>query len=173
LFGNLGGLNGGLFGNLNSSNTENLKKDSKLFGDTGSNLFSGSSLFQNNSLFSGTSSSLFSSKPLFNFSSINSTTTFVKDKKEEDSDEGEGEGENDLFESNSPNPYNPLEMAKGPKTTEKGPYEKRFLKELENIFVYVKDEGKFVTKGKGFLSLEFAEVDNKKVGVIVFRYEII
>jgi hypothetical protein len=35
--------------------------------------------------------------------------------------------------------------------------------------VYIKSDNKFVSKGKGFLSLEYAEIDGKKIGVVVYR----
>ena len=90
------------------------------------------------------------------------------DNKEKSEDEAEGEDNNELFKSNSPNPYNPQEESK---VIQQGPYKKKFLKELENIFVYIKSENKFVSKGKGFLSLEFADIDGKKIGVVVYRYK--
>ena len=97
-----------------------------------------------------------------------STTSFIKEKNEEDKSDEEGEGDNDLFQSNSPNPYNQTEKVQ-PQATEKSLYKKKYLKEVENIYIYSKDENKFVSKGKGFLSLEFADIEGKKVGVIVFR----
>jgi hypothetical protein len=177
LFGDINVKPKGLFGDLGE---EDKKSEFKLFGNTGSNIFSNSSLFStgnSSSIFSNSSSgsSLFGSKSLFNFNTISSgTASFLGESKkepkvEEDKSEDEGEGDNDLFQSsNSPNAYNPTDKTDIQK--EKSIYEKKYVKEIENIFVYVKDESKYVSKGKGFLSLEYADVDNKKVGVIVFRY---
>jgi len=168
---------GGLFGKLGGAEKkEDSSSAPKLFSNTGSNnLFSGSSLFSasssgSTSLFANTSSSssLFGSKPLFNFSSLGSTNNFVKKDDEDKSDE-EGGDENDLFQSNSPNPYNPLETSTVSQSQEKSIYTKKYVKEIDNIFVYSKEENKFVSKGKAFLSLEYADADGKKVGVVVFR----
>ena len=169
LFGDSMPKSAGLFGNLTEE-----KKETKLFSFSGTNMFSSSPLFSNtgsSSLFnSGATGSLFGSKPLFNFSNVdNKNTGFFDKKKEEEEkseDDGEGGEDNDLFKSNSPNPYNPQETTK---VNEQGPYKKKFLQELENIFIYLKKDGKFVSKGKGFLSLEFAQIDGKKIGVVVFR----
>ena len=79
-----------------------------------------------------------------------------------------GEGDNDLFQSDSPNPYNAGD--KQPVAAEKSVYTKKYNKEVESIYIFVKEDNKFVSKGKGFLSLESAEVDGKKVAVVVFRY---
>jgi hypothetical protein len=172
---------GGLFGNLVDNDKSNSgKKDTKLFANTGSsNLFansklfnpSGTSLFSSGTTGGNSTSSLFGAKPLFNFSSINSsTTTFLNaggDKKKDDDSGEEGEGDNDLFHD-SPNPYNSTEKITL-QPTEKSPYAKKYLKEIENLFVFIKEDGKFVSKGKGYLSLEYADIDDKKVGVVVFR----
>jgi len=107
---------------------------------------------------------------LFNFGSLSGSSFLGADKKEpaeEKSDEEDGD--NDLCQSsNSPNLYNPIEKTDS-QIKEKSIYTKKFVKEVENIFEYIKDGGKFVSKGKGFLSLEYADVDEKKVGVVVFR----
>ena len=177
----------GLFGSL--AETKSSDNKSKLFNTGESNKFHGSSLFGNSgssSLFgsSGSSlfgssvagSSLFGSKSLFNFNSVASDsskflTTEDKSKAKEDkSDNEEDNGEdNELFQSNSPNPYNPLSEQPKEQSKEKNPYTKKFLKEIENIFVYSKENNKYASKGKGFLSLEFAEIEGKKIAVAVFR----
>lgn len=159
---------GGLFGFLG-----NEKTDKTLTGQA-----AGSSTLFGNIFQSGASSSgsLFGSKNLFNFSSMNTSgSSFLSSAKKteekalgEEESEGEGEAGEDLFQqSNSPNPYNPVEKSETQK--EKGPYSKKYVKEIDNLFVYIRDEGKFVSKGKGFLSLEYAEMEGKKIGVVVFR----
>jgi hypothetical protein len=99
---------------------------------------------------------------------------FTEDKskaKEEKSDNEEDDNEDDqLFQSNSPNPYNPLSEQPKEESKEKNPYTKKYIKEIENIYVYSKENNKFSSKGKGYLSLEYAEVENKKIAVSVFRY---
>jgi hypothetical protein len=168
LFGDTKLSSGGLFGNLSSGSTEDKPK---LFANAGSsNLFANSSLFSgsSSSLFSGGSNSLFGAKPLFNFSSVGATGGFLNKKEEEEkSDEEGGEGDNDLFQSDSPNPYNASD--KQPVAAEKSVYSKKYNKEVESIYIFVKEDNKFVSKGKGFLSLESAEIDGKKVAVVVFR----
>lgn len=176
----------GLFGNL----SEKSDNKSKLFNTGESNKFHGSTLFGNtagsslfgssgsSSLFGSStgSSSLFGSKTLFNFNSIasDSSKSFTEDKskpKEEKSDNEEDDNEDDqLFQSNSPNPYNPLSELPKEESKEKNPYTKKYIKEIENIYVYSKENNKFSSKGKGYLSLEYADIDNKKVAVAVFRY---
>lgn len=52
---------------------------------------------------------------------------------------------------------------------QKSPYTKKFVKNIDNLYVYTKSENKFINKGNGFLSVEYAEIDGKKVGVIVCR----
>jgi len=160
---------------LNKSSPDKNKEGPKLFSDKGtSNLFASSSLFSSSgsgSLFGNAQSgSLFATKPLFNFSSLgqNSSSTFLNGKADENKSDEEGEeGDNDLFETNSPNPYNPPEKVQV--VQEKSIYNKKYLKETENFYLFSKEDSKFVSKGKGFLSLEFADSDNKKVGVVVFR----
>ncbi len=183
LFGDLASKPG-LFGNLKaSSNGSNGKQSEpmKLFTNTGSsNLFSGSSLFSSTgtgtgsgttkptSLFSNnnTTSSLFGSKPLFNFSTVQPSNSFLN--KEEGDDSGDEDGD-DLFQTEEASAP-PQKMDSVSK--EKGNKKKKYSKEIENIFVYAKegDKGKFTSKGKGYLSLEYSDEDGKKVGAVVFRY---
>jgi hypothetical protein len=101
---------------------------------------------------------------------VSGTSSFLAEKKVEDNkSDDEDDDENDLFQSsNSPNPYNPTK--KNEILKEKSIYEKKYVKEIESLYVYVKDENKYVSKGKGFLSIEYTDVDSKKIGVIVFRY---
>jgi len=177
----------GLFGSL--IETEVSDKKPKLFNTGESNKFHNSSLFSNSnssslfgssgsSLFGSgvTGSSLFSSKSLFNFNSIASDSSkFItsedksKPKEEKSDNEEDNDEDNELFQSNSPNPYNPLSEQPKEQSKEKNPYTKKYLKEIENIFVYSKENSKYSSKGKGFLSLEYAEIEGKKIAVTVFR----
>lgn len=176
----------GLLGNLGKDDEEKEGKKgeekkeenkNKLFSNTGTgNLFSGSSLFSGTggSLFSNmpsaSSSSLFGSKTLFNFNSLKTdSTTFLSGAKKE-TDEDENEDDNDLFEgSNSPNAFNPTEPKDHKSSKEKGPYTRKYIKQIDNILVYNKEENKFVSKGNGYLSLEYTN-QGKKTAVCVFRY---
>jgi hypothetical protein len=181
----------GLFGNL--TETKSSKNKPKLFNTGETNKFHGSSLFSDtssSSLFgsSGSSlfgssiagSSLFGSKSLFNFNSIASDnskflTTEDKSKAKEDKSDNEedNEDDNELFQSNSPNPYNPLSEQPKEQSKEKNPYTKKYIKEIENVYVYSKENNKYSSKGRGFLSLEYAEIDGKKISVAVFRYKLL
>jgi hypothetical protein len=166
----------GLFGDLSKSGSGSGENKTSLFSGS---LFGGPtntpSIFAQSSQ-GQQSTSLFSSKPLFNFSSISSgagTNFFSKatETKENESDSEGGEGDNDLFQSsNSPNPYNPTDIKSNTNVhKEQSVYKKKYVKNVENVFVYSKDEGKFVSKGNGFLSLEQADENGKKVAVVVFR----
>ena len=141
----------------------NLFAKSSLFGSTSTSLFgNGSTLFSGSSLF-GTN------KPVFNFSSLNTGKTFINDQeKKEDDEDNDEEGGDDLFEgSNSPKAYNPeKEIIK----TEKSDYEKKYVKQIENLLAYSKETNKFVSKGTGYLSIEVSDKDNKYTAAIVFRY---
>ena len=139
-----------------------------MFSAGSNSLFSAGS----NSLFSSTSNSLFGSKPLFSFSSATNTganpfASKKDDDEDEDKDEGD-DGDNDLFKTEEDG--NATSAAdKQPKVAVESVYTKKYNKEADNIFIFVKEDNKFVSKGKGYLSLEFAEVDAKKIGVVVFR----
>ena len=143
---------------------------------TGS-LFSGSLFTDNsnkNSLFPNTGSnlpSLFSNlnKPtestgLFNFSNLSQGNSFFNNKTNESDDEG-SDGEEDKNQekrSDSPEAYKPNTE----KTT--GPYNKKYVKLVDNFFVYNKKEKKYLSKGDGYFSIEYSE-EPKKSAVFVFR----
>jgi hypothetical protein len=167
----------GIFGNLEE------KKDdkSKLFQDKGaSNHFAGSSIFSgtgSSSLFnfnttSSGSGSLFGGQKLFaDFSSLkkDDSSFFTKstgaEKEANKSDDEDGEEGDDVLQgSESPNAYNPtLE-----KKDEKSDFVKKFVRQIDNVLVYNKEENKFVSKGSGYISIEYTEV-GKKSAFIVFR----
>ena len=144
----------------------NLFSKSTLFGgNTGSSLFGSTSLFGNQS---ATGSLFGNTKPVFNFTNLNTGKTFItdNDKKKEDESEDDGEGGDDLFEgSNSPKAYNPVEVVK----TEESLYSKKYVKQIENLFAYNKEQNKFISKGNGYLSIEYSDKDGKKAAVIAFR----
>lgn len=158
----------------------------KLFSNTGStNIFSNSTLFSSNpgtSLFGSTNNtnslfgssnntnSLFGSKPLINFNNLaKDANSFLNSKKEKSDEEDDGEGADELFQgSNSPSgAYNPVEEK--PKYEVNSIYTKKYVKQIDNVFVYNNEEKKYVSKGSGFLSLEYSDKENKKTGVLVFR----
>jgi hypothetical protein len=171
LFGDSAPTKPGLFGNLEE------KKDDKpkLFTDKGtSNIFSSSSIFSNtgSSLFSTnttTGGGLFSGQKLFDFGSLNkdNTSFFTKQEaKKSDDEEGE-EGDDDVLQgSESPNAYNPTILEK---KDEKSDFVKKFVRHIDNILVHNKEDNKFVSKGSGFVSIEYTEV-HKKSAFVVFRY---
>jgi hypothetical protein len=169
VFGDIPASKPGLFGNLEGEkNNKN-----KLFQDKGtSNPFSSSSIFTNtgSSLFNfGTNtsgSSLFTGQKLFDFSSIKKDegSFFSKQETQKSDDEDkEEEGDDVLQGSESPNAYNPTE-----KKDEKNDFVKKFVRQIDNILVYNKEDNKFVSKGSGYISIEYTEV-NKKAAFVVFR----
>jgi hypothetical protein len=112
-------------------------------------------------------SSLFSGAPLFSFNNTGASSFMTSRKKSDDEEDGDGEDGNELFEgSNSPNAYNPVD---NPLEKEKSNYTKKYVKQIENVFVYNKTENKFVSKGNGYLSIEHPN-DDQKLCFIVFRY---
>ena len=151
LFGsNDSGFKGGLFGDLSKP----LTQPQSLFG-------SGSLFNTKPTLFGNTESSLFSKdSALFNF----------KEKKEE-SDEEEDENDN-LGKSDSPNPYNPEED----KDKEKEGFKKIYVKKIDNFYMFEKKEneanGKYISKGEGFVSIETHEENDKRFACVVFRNNI-
>jgi hypothetical protein len=153
-----------LFGNLskNEKNGEH-KEQSKLFTDKGGENPFASSLFSEKPLFSFSQGS-----SLFNFQSFKPNESFLSSKQEnkKSDDEDEEGGEDELQGSNSPNAYNPTENVS---TLEKSKYTKKFVSHVDNILVYNKDENKFISKGSGYLSIEYTDVDTKSA-FIVFRY---
>lgn len=191
----------GLLGNLEDTNNDDKKENgttskSKLFSNTGSsNLFANSTLFSSNpssSLFGGSgslfgnigssgslfnaassgSSSLFGNKPLINFSNLNKDSNSFLNKGKSDDEDDDDNGGDDLFQgSNSPNAYNPVEQSV--KAEAQSLYTKKYVKQIENLYVYSQSENKFVSKGSGYLSIEFSDKNDTKTGVIVFRYKTI
>ena len=142
----------------------------------GTSLFSGS-LFANNnnkgSLFGSNGSALpnlFSNLKssseggnLFNFSNLSAGgNNFFNKKNDSEEDGSDGEDDKQEKRSDSPEVYRP--------TTEKttGPYSKKYVKLVENFFVYNKKEKKYLSKGDGFFSIEYIE-EPKKSALFVFR----
>ena len=160
LFGEINSSKKGLFGKL--SNDEEIQKEKpKLFSDKGDNNLFGKSLFSDKPLFSFSSES-----QLFKFDSLKPNEGFLFSKQEnKKSDDEEDEGEDDELQgSNSPNAYNPENL--NTKSTSK--FTKMYVSHVENILVYNKEDNKFVSKGSGYLSIEYTDVD-QKVAFIVFR----
>jgi hypothetical protein len=180
LFGGVPKLTGGLFGDLSKSDSKDEsdnKEKPKLFQTGSNNLFSGSSLFNtgSTSLLDSlkSSSSLFSSNNKIDFNSLATKPLFTQlkpENKKGSDDEDDEEGADELFESNSPkHSYNPTLEHNVKKQIEKDDFTKKYVKEIENLFVYTKSSNKYVSKGKGYLSLEHAEIDGKKISVVLFR----
>lgn len=116
-------------------------------------MFSGSSLFSNSNITKG--SSLFSNLPTNNNLFSNSNTN--KEDDEEDNDNEE------VFkkESEAVIGFNPENQ---PQESE---YNKLFVKQVDNLYIFSKDEKKFVSKGKGFISLE--KHKEKNTAFVIFR----
>jgi hypothetical protein len=90
-------------------------------------------------------------------------------KEDENSGNESGDGDEDIFKgSESPEAYNPTNLIQENKPQLKSIYIKKYVKQIENIFEYLKEEKKFVNKGTGFLSIEFTDI-GKCTGLIVFR----
>lgn len=163
LLGELSNSNRVLFGNIEKKNSE--KKNTpvnSLFSNPNNNsfqnsLFSKSSLFNNPELFKG--STLFGNlnKPELNFS--NKEKTMNSDNDEEDQEAEE------FFKKDS-------EKIVGFKPDENSSqinsdFEKIFIKQVDQLFIFSKEYSKYVSKGKGFISLE----KYKKNGsaLVIFR----
>jgi hypothetical protein len=172
---------GGLFGNLEEKKDSEADNKNKLFQDKGNaNTFSNSTLFsgdnKGSSLFNfsttaSSGSSLFGGQKLFDFGSIKKDEgSFFKPQeaktKSDEEDNGE-EGEDDVLQGSESPSYNPTtRVAKD----EKSDYVKKFVRQIDNILVYNKEENKFVSKGSGFISVEYTDKDDKKAAFVVFRY---
>lgn len=182
LFGeNESGFTKGLFDK--SDQKKESKKSSSLFGDKP--LFDFSSKAKDEKQES--KSSLFGDKPLFDFSSNNKeekkeskSTLFGsssllgnKEEKEEEKEE-EGEGDDNIGKSNSPKrEYNPEIIDKEKNKDDNNKYVKRFVKKVEKVFLYDKEEKKYICKGEGFISIETMTTKKddkeKKDGIVVMR----
>lgn len=108
----------------------------------------------------------------------------AKDKKE-DSDNNDARNSNnnhknndEMFNSNSQSPNNSDNDGDNNNnavtltlTTQQGAsglYEKQISKTIDNLYLFNKEENKFISKGKGFISIETSKQE-KKSAVIVFR----
>lgn len=185
LFGeNESGFTKGLFDNKSDQKKES-KKSSSLFGDKP--LFDFPSKTKDEKQ-ENKSSSLFGDKTLFDFSSNNkeeqkenksslfgSSSLFGnKEEKEEDKEEKEEEGDDNIGKSNSPKrEYNPEIIDKKKNKDDNNKYVKRFVKKVEKVFLYDKEEKKYICKGEGFISIETMTTKNddkeKKDGIVVMR----
>jgi hypothetical protein len=147
---------GALFSSKNETvnNPFTSSQSSSIFGSQNQ---SSSSIFGSQA---AASSSLFGTTPLFNFQTLNKPVSGAG----EDNEDNEEEGDNEPIGSDSPNAYNPVEDKKN-----KSIYTKKYLKQMENIYVFHKgEEKKYLSKGNGFLSIEYTNV-GKKAGLIVYR----
>ena len=186
LFGeNESGFTKGLFDNKSDQN-----KESKNEGEKSSSLFGDKPLFDFSSKtkdkkHENKSSSLFGDKPLFDFSSNdkeekkeNKSSLFDSSSlfgnKEEKEEEKEEEGDDNIGKSNSPKrEYNPEIIDKEKNKDDNNKYVKRFVKKVEKVFLYDKEEKKYICKGEGFISIETMTTKKddkeKKDGIVVMR----
>merc|ERR1712032_891927 len=163
-----------------------LKKKVPIFSDKGdknpfanSSLFSGGSIFSNletqeksnsGGLFSSSLSQTINKSSLFANSSLfgnSNSSLFSNENKNNVEEEGEGEDEQ---KPSTPTQYDPLVTSKD------SIYKKEFVKEIDSFFELTKveneekktTENKYVNKGRGFLSLEYTEKE-EKTALIVYR----
>jgi hypothetical protein len=126
--------------------------------ESGGGFFSEGSLFNNPSLQKG--SSLFTnigSQQTGFFSSLGQTN------EGSDDEGGEGEGDEMFGKSNSPEAFKPTEAK--PVNSD---YERIYIKQIENFYTLSKEQNKFVSKGKGFVSLEHHK-EKKTIYQVLFR----
>lgn len=149
-----------------------------------------SSLFDNKPLFDfsiknkeekqeNKSSSLFGDQPLFGSSSNNKeenneNKSSLFGNKEEKKEEKEEEGDDNIGKSNSPKrEYNPEIDDKEKNKDDNNVYVKRYVKKVEKVFLYDKEEKKYISKGEGFISIETMTTKKddkeKKDGIVVLR----
>lgn len=165
-----------------SEDSEEKQQDppKRLFGDDTAKPFSTGLFSSAPSLFNKTagekSSSLFGGASLFSFGNMAGSSSFFAktEKKEEDKSgsEDEGEDQNDLFQgSKSPDrdAYNPEKSKETNDNKEPSMYTKKFVKSVENLYIYSKKENKFISRGNGFLSVEYADHDDKRIGLVLCR----
>jgi len=158
--------------NDNNPQPSTIFGNNTLFSSSQNNLFSFNSqpgsffnstnntgLFGNQSLFSNSNSQT----NFFNFGNV-SGNSFFKNAKKESDDEGDGEegGEDEKQEDNS------LEAFKPNKEDLNSPYLKKYNKLIETFYLFNKETKKYISKGEGYLSLEYTDKPSK-VGVLVFR----
>lgn len=145
LFGNIENK-GGLFGNISGTNL-NDKKPS-LFGEGFSSSFGSfgnTGIFSNKSLFSSDNAELYKGTSSL-FSTLKSSDSFKK-TDEEDDEEGKEAEEYYRKEGEKIVGYKPENVPPSD-------YDKLFVKQVENLFAFNKEEKKFISRGKGFLSIE-------------------
>lgn len=97
------------------------------------------------------------------FASLSANNSNLFANKEGSDDEGEDEGEEVFQKSNSPDAFKPTESK--PANSD---FNRIYIKQIENFFVYSKDDNKYLAKGKGFISIE-QHKEKEKSYFIVFR----
>jgi len=121
---------------------------------------------QPGSLFSSTNPTLFSNSNsqtnFFNFGNGSGNSFFNNSKKESDEEDGVEGGEDEKQVDNS------LEAYKPNKEDLNSPYSKKYNKLIETFYLFNKETKKYISKGEGYLSLEYTDKPSK-VGVVVFR----
>lgn len=141
-------IKGGLFGNLsnnNSSQPDNKKSLFEGFGLFSNNSNSGGGMFSNKSLFDTSNTDLYKGTSSL-FSTLKSSDTF---KKNEEEDDEEGKEAEEYYRKEG-------EKIVGykPENVPASEFDKLFVKQVENLYTFSKEEKKFISRGKGFISLE-------------------
>ena len=139
---------------------------SGLFASTNNNTSTGSLFGNTSSLFSNTNSN-----SLFNFTSFskdnNNSNSFFNNltKKEEAKESDDEDNKEDVFGDEPQKEEEPTKLVQ-----QESSFDKKFSQHIDKIFVYKKDEKKYVSKGNGYLSVETAkETEKAKMAVVVFR----
>lgn len=148
LFGNTNetGFKIGLFGDLSN---QSLKPESLLGNDSNKT----QSIFNNNGGSLVNQNIFCQNNVLFNFSEMNK-------KNNSDSEDDEQIGK-----SNSPNPYDPIKN----KTGSNSAFNKTYVKLVEYFYLFDKESNTYNSKGKGYISIELFEEEEKKYALIMFR----
>lgn len=140
---------------------------SGLFASTNNNTSTGSLFGNTSSLFSNTNSN-----SLFNFTSFskdnnNNSNSFFNNltKKEEAKESDDEDNKEDVFGDEPQKEEEPTKLVQ-----QESSFDKKFSQHIDKIFVYKKDEKKYVSKGNGYLSVETAkETEKARMAVVVFR----
>ena len=137
-----------------------------LFASTNNNTSSGSLFGNSSSLFSNTNTN-----SLFNFTSFskdnNNTNSFFNNltKKEEVKESDDEDNKEDVFGDEPQKEEEPTKLVQ-----QESSFDKKFSQHIDKIYVYKRDEKKYVSKGNGYLSVETAkETEKAKMAVVVFR----
>ena len=157
----------------NEEKPKDAEKPKSLFNFSPNGIFASSTNQSSNSLF-GNTSSLFSNSntnSLFNFTSFskdntNTNSFFNNLSNKDDAKESDNEdNKEDVFGDAPQKEEEPTKLVQ-----QESSFDKKFSQHIDKIYVYKRDEKKYVSKGNGYLSVETAkETEKAKMAVVVFR----